>query len=243
MTSMANGQKRILIVDDDEAIRNSLARILRRTAHEILLAKDGNDALELVVSGYKPDLLIIDIRMPGMDGIEAFQKLRQHCPSLIAIFMTAYSSSKKTLEAQQRGALSILAKPLDISRLLNLVTSALSVSPVLVADDDAQLVKSIGRALRAHDIDVETANSLQSAALMLRQRPDRVVIADVFLGDGYGYELLRSDMDQGSQAPFILMTGQTDWIDSELAKSLPRKITCLAKPLNMEQLLEQVTHS
>ncbi|MGI9471203.1 MAG: response regulator [Rubripirellula sp.] len=237
---MPEDRKRILVVDDDEGIRTSLARILRASEHEVMIASDGFHAVQLVRDGLTPDLLLIDLCMPGMDGIETFQRLREYCPGLISIFMTAYSTSEKTVEANQRGALSVVPKPLDISNLLKLVTSGLGESPVLIAEDDPHLLKSIGRALSASGIEVETVTSLRDAAQLLRQRPNRVVIADVFLEDGHGYDLLAYSCEQSGTNPLILITGHADWIDGATAKSLHGKVLCLPKPLNIEQLIEQV---
>ena len=237
---MADSGKRILLVDDDEGVRTSLARILRASGQSVSVAQDGYQALQLVMEGMSPDLLLIDIRMPGMDGVETFEKCREHCPGLVAIFMTAYSSSERTIEAAERGALKVLSKPLEIPSLLELITASLNTSPVLIADDDPVLLKSVARALRANGILVETASSLKEAALLLRQRPNRVVVADVFLEDGHGYELLRDDLNASGEPSLILITGHADWLDGETAKSLKGKALFLPKPLNIEQLIEQV---
>ena len=237
---MTERAKRILLVDDDEGVRTSLTRILRASGHNVLVAHDGYEAVKLIQQELAPDLLLIDIRMPGMDGVETFEECRKYCPELVAIFMTAYSSSERTIQAAERGALQVLSKPLEIPSLLELITASLSASPVLIADDDPVLLRSIARALRANGILVETASSLKEAARLLRQRPNRVVVADVFLEDGHGYELLREDLNESGDPSLILITGHADWLDGETAQSLKGKALFLPKPLNIEQLIEQV---
>lgn len=237
---MTERAKRILLVDDDEGVRTSLARILRASGHNVLVAHDGYEAVELIKQELAPDLLLIDVRMPGMDGVETFEKCRKYCPGLVAIFMTAYSSSERTIEAAERGAFKVLSKPLEIPSLLELITASLSASPVLIADDDPVLLRSVARALRAKGILVETASSLKEAARLLRQRPIRVVVADVFLEDGHGYELLREDLNASGDPSLILITGHADWLDGETAQSLKGKALFLPKPLNIDQLIEQV---
>ena len=153
-------EKRILIVDDDEGIRTSLSRILRSAGHDIRLARDGFDAID-VAKEFQPELLLIDICMPGMDGVETFQRLRKECPSLTAIFMTAHASSGKSEEAEECGAIQVLAKPLDPCSLLKLVEATLSTAPVLIADDDPALLKSVARAIKANGIEVETVSSFE----------------------------------------------------------------------------------
>jgi len=232
-------KKRILVVDDDAAIRRSLARILRAAGHDVCVANDGFQAIEIAVD-FQPDLLLVDIRMPGMDGVETFRRLRQQSPTLVAICMTAYAGSEKTTEAIETGALCVQSKPLKIEPLLEMVKSSFATAPVLIAEDDPALLKSIARAIRASGIEVETVTSFSDAIRLLRQRPDRVVIADVFLEGGFGYELLQEAVDETGPTPFILITGHADWLESETARSLQGKAVCIPKPVDIEKLIEQV---
>lgn len=234
--------KRILVVDDDPGIRSSLSRILRSLGHEIQVARDGFEAIG-ICEEFSPDLLLIDIRMPGIDGVETFRRLRQQWPSLVAIFMSAYSSSEKSSEAEERGAISVLAKPLNLTRLMDLVQASLSAAPILIVDDDSALLKSISRALGSKGIAVEAVASLREAVHALRQRPNRVVVADVFLNDGFGYQLLDEFGDREEHPPLVLITGRPEWKDSEIAHQVEGKVVCLMKPIDIDQLISQVTRS
>lgn len=240
---MSTAKKSILVVDDDDGIRKSLARILSAAGHQVQLAKDGFEAIE-ICRQFVPDLLLIDIRMPGIDGIETFRRLRHEIPTLVAIFMTAYAGSEKTLEAEELGALSVQAKPLDIDPFLKMIKSALDTSPVLVVDDDPTLLNSIARAIRANGIEVEPVASVEDAMRSLRRRPDRVVVADVFLNDGFGYDLLQQEVQEleaKNQRPFILITGHSEWLHSETARSLQGRAHFMAKPIDIDNLVKQVS--
>ncbi len=114
---MSNLAKHVLIVDDDEGIRRSLARIMRRRGYNVETAGDGDSAVELSKS-VRPDLWIIDIRMPGIDGIEMFVRVRANDPQASAIFMTADSPSNRVNDALAVGAHAVFAKPLDIDALV-----------------------------------------------------------------------------------------------------------------------------
>lgn len=115
--------KRILIVDDDAGVRDSLARILRGSGYVVEVAENGEKG---IVKGesFHPDVLLVDIRMPGIDGIETHRELHRRFPQLVGISMTAYASSEKTKEAIDGGAVSVLPKPLNIESLMELVQSA-----------------------------------------------------------------------------------------------------------------------
>ena len=226
-------------MDDDAGIRTSLSRILRSTGHELRMARDGFEAVE-IAREFHPDLALLDIRMPGIDGVETFQRIRRETPAVAAIFMTAYASSDRSDEAEERGAISVLSKPLDLGGLLELVESTLGTSPVLIADDDPAMVKSIARSLEAIGIAVQTATSLREAARALRQRPSRVVIADVFLGDGFGYELLEELEGQSDRRPFVLITGRTEWMEENVTHRFGGEVVCLNKPIDIDELIEKV---
>ena len=114
--------KKILIVDDDAGVRNSLARILRGRGHLVEVAENGEAGVEQGEL-FHPDVLLVDIRMPGIDGIETHRRLLARFPHLVGISMTAYASSEKTKEAMKGGALSVLAKPLNIDSLMALMQS------------------------------------------------------------------------------------------------------------------------
>lgn len=232
---------RVLIVDDEPSIRRSLGRVLRLHGFETLEASGGAEALQQVIQS-PPDLVILDIRMPGMDGVEAFARIRSQQPNLPAIFMTAYASCERALAAQYAGGLCVMPKPLEIDDLLSMIQVAITDAPVLIVDDQVDFLRSLARSLQAAGIQSTTVASLELAVSELRKRPDRVVIADVFLDDGNGLDLL-SEFDTGSSPPpLILVTGRADWYSSSAAESqlANLNLTCLPKPLDIEGLVRTV---
>jgi DNA-binding NtrC family response regulator len=183
------------------------------------------------------------MRMPGMDGVETFRQIRAVFPSVIAIFMTAQSSPDICEKAEERGAIQVLAKPLDPAGLIQLVDATLATAPVLIADDDPVLLKSMARSIESSGIKVETVTSLRQAARALRQRPNRVVVADVYLEDGFGYELLELSNECPTHHPFILISGRSDWLTSEMARQFHDGVICLTKPIDIDELIRQVSRS
>ena len=115
---------RILIADDDEGIRASLARVLEQGGHEALVAASGDEALGLLRGGC-PDLFLLDLRMPGLPGLETLERARAACPEIPVILMTAYGSTEAVIEAMKLGAFDYVAKPLDPPDLLARVEKAL----------------------------------------------------------------------------------------------------------------------
>jgi two-component system, NtrC family, response regulator PilR len=108
--------KRILVADDERSLRELLAIVLRREGHEVLLAESGEVALTALKRG-PLDLLISDIKMPDMSGVEVLRAAKATDASLPAIMMTAYASTETAVEAMRLGACDYLIKPFDVDEL------------------------------------------------------------------------------------------------------------------------------
>ncbi len=107
------GLHRILVADDEESMRWVLSKALRKKGYSVDLAADGNQALRQVRE-QSYDLVIVDIKMPGMSGLEFLDKARELRPDLLVVVMTAEASMKKAVEAMKRGAYDYITKPFDL---------------------------------------------------------------------------------------------------------------------------------
>lgn len=108
--------KSILIIDDDPLIRKTLTSHFSKEGFEVLLAEDGNEGLQKYEESF-PDLVLLDIRLPDMDGLEALRKIKERKKNACIIIMTAYDDMKTTVEAVKSGAFEYLVKPLDYVEL------------------------------------------------------------------------------------------------------------------------------
>jgi DNA-binding NtrC family response regulator len=121
---MANPVKgRILIVDDELVVRDSLARWFTAEGYETKALASAREALELADREW--DLALLDIKMPGMDGIELQRRLKESDPDLILIIMTGYATVETAIQALKHGAYDYLTKPVDPDELSHLVEKAL----------------------------------------------------------------------------------------------------------------------
>jgi two-component system, NtrC family, response regulator HydG len=114
---------RILIVDDDQVVRDSLNKWFASEGYQARPAAGGREALELLHQG-EHDVALIDIRMPGMDGMELQARLREADPALTVIIMTAYATVETAIQALKRGAYDYITKPVDPDELSHLVAKA-----------------------------------------------------------------------------------------------------------------------
>lgn len=114
----------ILVVDDDDTICSAFKAFLEDEGHEVLIAGNARDALDLVKKE-RPGMIFMDVRMPGMNGIDALERIRGIDPQLPVIIMTAYGTSQTSIDAVRLGAFEYLTKPLDLDDVRKLIKKVL----------------------------------------------------------------------------------------------------------------------
>jgi two-component system nitrogen regulation response regulator GlnG len=117
--------KKVWIVDDDKSIRWVLEKALKSADVDITSFSHPDDVLERI-NKEEPDVIITDIRMPGMDGISLLDRIKQHSPNIPVIIMTAYSDLDRAVSAFQGGAYEYLSKPFDVDEVISLVRRAIA---------------------------------------------------------------------------------------------------------------------
>ena len=116
---------RILVVDDDQSSRELLARILTSAGHRVTALTDGREAVATLDAGDPPDLVVSDIRMAEMDGLQVIDAFRERAPETPVILVTAFGNIDGALEAIRRGAADYLSKPYDVDAIKLVVARAL----------------------------------------------------------------------------------------------------------------------
>lgn len=124
-TARRSAPKRILIVDDDEDLRENLAELLVGEGYQTTTASSVSEALERLASGTF-DLLLTDFRMPGPSGIDLIKEARRAHPKLRAILMTAFGNGYTEIESIRSGAIGYVRKPFEVEEILTLVARILS---------------------------------------------------------------------------------------------------------------------
>ncbi|MFN3479683.1 MAG: sigma-54-dependent transcriptional regulator [Thermodesulfovibrionales bacterium] len=123
-------KNKILVVDDQRTVCYSLQRFLQSEGYNVHTATSGEDALS-VLNDIKPDLVIMDVRMPEMDGIEVLRKIKESHPQIQVIMMTAFSTTEKAIQAIKLGAYDYLTKPFDNDELLIRVRDAIKTKELM----------------------------------------------------------------------------------------------------------------
>jgi DNA-binding NtrC family response regulator len=115
---------RVLIVDDEEDFRTSLAARLQLRDLPSDTATDGTEALEFVKKQMEPDVMVLDLRLPGMDGLEVLRQTKLAYPDMEVIILTGYGTGTAEAKARQLGAFDYLQKPVTIDLLAEKIKSA-----------------------------------------------------------------------------------------------------------------------
>ena len=205
----------ILIVDDDRPIRSTLKEILEFEKFKVEDAEDGQMAISKVEKN-DYDLILCDIKMPKMDGIEVLQKIRELKPHIPVVMISGHGDIETAVGAIKLGAFDFIAKPLDLNRLLVTVRNALDRNELV--EQTKQLRKKVYKS-KLNDIIGESEPIMAVKAMIEKVAPTdaRVLITG---SNGTGKELVARNLHQNSsrkKAPFIELNCAA--IPSELIES------------------------
>jgi two-component system nitrogen regulation response regulator NtrX len=115
---------RLLVVDDESGIRSALIQVFEYEGHEVRGAEDGLGGIE-AAREFRPDVIFLDVKMPGLDGLDVLARLREEDPSALVIMISGHGTIDTAVEATRKGAYDFLQKPLDTDRLLVTLRRAL----------------------------------------------------------------------------------------------------------------------
>jgi len=138
----ASQKGKILVVDDEAKIRTILAAILKDEGYEVETARDGIEAIEKSLE-FKPHLLIVDLKMPRMDGMETIMRIKDRLPRAVSIILTAHGTIQSAVQAIKQGVYDYLTKPFDNEQMLLVVQRALQV--YRLTEEVEQLKSELGR--------------------------------------------------------------------------------------------------
>lgn len=232
--------RKILVVDDEPDTCANLADILTDLGFHVDTACDGESALSLVRK--RPyDVALLDLKMPGMDGLELYKRIKQLRAGTVAMIVTAYASDRTAQEALDAGAWRIVPKPVDLQGLFRLVEEASQQPLVMIIDDDYDLCHSLWDLFREHGIRVSMAQGLTDAAGRLREEKLNVALIDMRLPEGDGRDVFRIVRETNPQARTVVITGHRNELDQLVAQVLAAGADAVCyKPFDVQILVETV---
>ena len=193
---------KLLLIDDEEDVRYSIQRIIDSPEVELITASSGEEGLKLIPKA-KPDLVLMDIRMGGISGMETLRRIRQMDAKLPVILMTGYSTTQMTIEAMKLGAYDYLLKPFDVPKFKEIIANALK------AARDMRQVVSYKPLLESEDYElgiVGRSEAMQQIFKLIGQVAVSDATALITGESGTGKELVARAIyhhSDRSQQPFL----------------------------------------
>jgi two-component system, NtrC family, response regulator HydG len=228
----------ILVVDDEIDTCRNLSDILGDFGYQVETAQDGPSALELVRRSAF-DVALLDLKMPGMDGLTLYREIKKLRPDMVAMIVSAFANEDAADEASATGIWKVLAKPVDLSRLLPLVDEAVNQPLVLVVDDDPDLCASLWDLLRDQGYRVGLAHDESTTLAHVQQADYRVVLIDMKLPDADGASVFRHVRQANPEARVMLITGFRHEVDDLIREAMSEGADAICyKPFDIPQLLE-----
>ncbi len=193
MSSVSVPKPRVLVVDDDKAVRESLRRSLEFNGYDVVLAEDGAEALARIAAT-APDVVVMDVMMPRLDGLETTKALRSAGNDLPILVLTARDAVGDRVEGLDAGADDYLTKPFALQELLARLRALLRRVVPHVEDEDEMLSFSdlsmdvATREVRRGDRVIELTRTEFTLLEMFLRRPRRVLERSFILEEVWGYD-------------------------------------------------------
>lgn len=231
--------KRILIVDDDRSMVSTLSDVLELHGWEAVNAFDGDAAIALAEQ-HDVDVVLMDVRMPKVGGVEALRAIKTRRPDTRVVLMTAFAAHDLLAEAERAGAVRVLRKPVELPALLGLLEQAARQQrSVLVIDDDPVFLKTLCEILTTRGFDAVKAHSLAQALDRMGREVPSAILLDLRLDHLDPQANLLAIRDLSPSVLLILYSGYPAALHETVAQAPPGMVdAAFVKPLPVDRLLE-----
>ncbi|MDY7226066.1 response regulator [Hyalangium rubrum] len=232
---------RILVVDDEESLRITLAANLELEGHEVVEASTGEEALRLVRE--RPvDVVLADIRMPGLHGVELNRHLRREQPGLPVVLMTAFAQESLVGDALAEGVFTVLPKPFDVEHLLSTLRRAARTPEVLVVDDSQEVAEATVEGLRLCGVRAEAVFDGDAAVERVRSGVCDVCVVDLVMPGMTGPEMVGQLRHAGLPVAIIAVSGH-DVPEMMRQVAALGDVACMRKPISIRELAQTIART
>lgn len=244
---------RVLLVDDEEDFLASVRKPLKRRGFVVTTAPDGEEAIEEIEHGTF-DVVVLDVRMPGMNGEQVFHEIRRRRPGLPIVMLTGHGTIAQAFRTSKDGVFDYLAKPCDVEILADVLRRATAdldreyddpaMAPtnevcVLVIDDDTDLLDSLSQSLSRRNIVVSIAPDGERGLAQAESKVFDVVLLDLEMPGIGGPATLTRFKGLHPYTEVIALTAQSD-PDASMVAILNGAFDVLTKPVDVDELLRRV---
>ena len=232
-----NDKLKILIVDDEDSLRISLASILELEGYEVKTAEDGFKAIELAKKE-DFDIMFSDIRMPGITGTETFKEIKKIKPDIVGVMMTAYALNDLIIDALNSGAFTCLSKPFEIDTILSTIKDITTRPFAVIIDRDTNLNKTFLNSLKNCGLNVASSEiDSNKIEFLFKHKPD-ILIINIESDNNQIISLLKKLKDLFGKIPQTILVGnkKNDMLIEEISEL--GIIKFLNLPIKVSQIFE-----
>ncbi len=234
-----NTNRRILVVDDNTDYCESMIDFLELEGFDAVAVHDGFKAIN-AIEEEEFDMVLMDVRMPGMDGVDTFQKLKKISPETPTILMTAYAVESRIREALQNGVFGAFQKPVNNERLIcSIKKSFPDGAVVMVADDDKEFCLNLLNTLNESGYRAVVAKDSETTIRMASEKKFDVIVLNMKLQSSNGQETYLEICDLRPDVNIIIITDNMKKTEILINQaSIKNVCTLLEKPIDIDNLLE-----
>jgi DNA-binding NtrC family response regulator len=228
---------RILVVDDEHSLRMTIAANLELEGFDVVEAENAEVALSLI-KAQDFDLVLSDVRMPGMNGVDLFRHVHDLKPELPVILMTAFALEGLVQEALREGAFTLLPKPFDIAHLVAALSSAARGPTIVIVDDVKAMADSTAAVLSEVGVRAIAVTDSKDVLDVVKTNAVDVCVVDMVMPGMSGAELIELLRRQAPQVMCIAVSG---YDVEEMFRRVAKHVhTILRKPVDPPRLVEAV---
>lgn len=240
---MQEAKSSVLLVDDNINLTKSMSLILNHKGFDVDSACDGLDALEKVKEK-SFDIIFLDIKMPHIDGVETYKRIKEIRPYTVVIMMTAYSVEEMVQEAIKEGVHGIIYKPFvvkDVISHIKTATEKKKVGLILIVEDDPGTSSTLKRILSKEGYTVAVCTNGDDAITTALENNFNALFIDMKLPTINGSETYLAIKKVKPNIVVVMMTGYRQEFSDLVSEALDNSAyTCLYKPLQMSQVLQLI---
>lgn len=230
----------VLIVDDNKGMTETLSDILTDLGHHVEVANEGFKAIERV-KGQAFDVILMDIKMPGINGVETYKEIKSIQPKAAVMMMTAYSVEDLVAEALEEGAYGVMYKPVEITKVVEFIERVKKGALILIVDDDLPTCETFMDMLEEKGYRIARASSGEEAIEMVQEQRFDIVFIDVKMPVMNGLEVYLALRKIRPDIKVIMMTGYRQEVQDLVEEAIKNNAyTCIYKPFDIDNMLKLV---